>query len=252
MTRRTTTAITRNARLGGYSKSLAQAPPSGFTLIELVISLAILVIMFSVAYGSLMSLIRSKATLDEYRDTQAVAYSILARITRELQLASARSDLLPEAATPNQFYPQNVCLVGGRQGGGKADSDTIAFMANGVGQYILGENSFAGEVKISYHLEEDPESQPRTFALVRDETPNIRPLERAFERIMRFPVSQNVISLNFRYYDTQNSEWLSEWGNTEHNGLPPIVEISFKILTPGGEVKGYRTAVPMASTRDTN
>ena len=227
---------------------------SGFTLIEIVVAFSILVMVFGLSYSALSGIISSKQLLDDGREAQVLADAVLSRMTRELQLADPQTVLLPEKGDLNNRYESNVNLVGVSGNiGNNAPADSIAFMARGAGQHILGNQVFSGEVKLTYRLEEDPEqdrSQVRTYVLVREETPNIRPLEKAFERTMIFPVCDRVVGLSLRYYDSENDEWHTEWGKAEQLGLPALVEITLGIRSNDGNLFTYSTAVPVISRRE--
>ncbi|MBX7137276.1 MAG: prepilin-type N-terminal cleavage/methylation domain-containing protein [Oligoflexia bacterium] len=229
------------------------AEQRGFTLIEIVIALAILAALVTVTYNALNGLLRIKQYVDDRRVSQAIANSILLRMTRELQLADPETALLPPAQNLTERYPRNFNLsaepakIGQGQHG-----DSIKFMARGAGQYVLGTPGYSDVVQISYRVAEDSDQQSgpiQTYVLVREETPAIRPYERAYEKTMRFPVTAKLLELGFRFYDAANDRWVDNWGTNELVGLPVMVELNLAILTPDGRTERFITAVPLRGSQ---
>jgi len=231
-------------------KKQPQNNQSGFTLIEIVISFSILVLVVGVAYSALNGIIQAKLAIDDGREAQAIAGAVLNRMTRELQLAEANTTLLPESLNKDDRYQTSVSLLGLHDGRGSERLDSLSFMARGASQYVLGAQNFSGVVKLGYRAAEDPQSDKAegVLTLVRSETPDIRPLKKAFDRQVVFPVTNRLVSLRFRYFDAENDLWLDEWGNDQqHVGLPAVIELTLKLKSPAGVINSYTTAVPLSS-----
>lgn len=221
---------------------------SGFTLIELVIALGIFGIVMSIAYFSLSSITQAKQVLDDTRDNRFVADAILSRMTRELQLAFAGLALMPPQDRLSQPYPAKVCLVGEedtlRNG---QPGDRINFLAMEGGQYLPDGGAHSGIVQISYRVEPDPDqplSSDSTYYLVRQETPYIRPFEKAYEKTMVFPITRRLIGLEFRYLSRDEDEWSKTWGEDDRLNLPRLVQLTVKIRSPQGIIDSFTTSVP--------
>lgn len=222
---------------------------AGFTLIELVLAFGLLALIIGVSYGALDGMLKTRALLDDGRAAEALANSIITRFSRELQLADARETLLPNRSDPDTKFPTNVCLVGLDSGlPSQNQGDGISFMARGAGQYVPGGSGYSGLVKITYRVEQAPERRAgntQTYYLVREETPAIKPLTRAFEHTMIFPITSELVSLNFRYYNQEDDTWYKDWGTEQHTGVPSIIEYAIKLRSPAGQIQSYIGAVPM-------
>ncbi|MCB0310039.1 MAG: hypothetical protein KDD42_02310, partial [Bdellovibrionales bacterium] len=132
--------------------------------------------------------------------------------------------------------------------------DSLTFMARGAAQYVMGSASYAPVVQITYRVAENPEAQIQDsstpFVLVREETPNIRPIEHAFARTMVFPLTDRLVSLNFRYFGSSDpsldvADWENSWERTKRNGLPKMIEFSLTLVSPAGHLRTFTTAVPL-------
>ena len=221
---------------------------AGFTLVEIIISLALMLFIASIAYSSLQGIIRSKTILDDRRESRLLANSVLKRITRELQLAYAGIPVLePEES---RKYSTRTYLVGeeGTQQG-STPADTITFMALEGGQYMPDGGTHSGVVQITYRVAEDPDNRTidgeKTYYLIREEMPNIRPYKTALKKVMRFPITKNLLSLQFRYFDPEQEEWVSNWGADTRVELPSMVKFSMTLISESGRKRSFLTAVPL-------
>ncbi len=225
----------------------------GFTFFELILALAIAMVMLAIAYQSLVSMMQGKVVLDDQRETRAIANSVIDRISRELQLAYAGASLLPPCdGTSGQTIGKNTVLIGesselvsGEPG------DSIQFMALEGGQYVPDGQGHGGLVQISYRVAIDPEREKTGgtgYLLVRQELPNIRPVERACEQRMVFPITTAITSLMFEYYDLNADAWVRNWGKDGKSKLPAMVKFTISIRSPRGKVETYTTAVALRAS----
>ena len=216
-------------------------------------ALTILSMLLTIGYSALSGIVSGKILLDDGREAQAIANSLIARLTRELQLADAKSALLPEPDDIKNLNPDTINMHGINQKLNNHDADSLSFMARGASQYVMGGANIAHVVNITYRVANNPDAQDPDndpFVLVREETPNIRPLENAFARSMVFPLSDRVVSLNFRYFgspdpDVDIDEWRNDWDKSKITGLPKMIEFSLKIMSPAGKIRTFTTAVPI-------
>ncbi|RMD87141.1 MAG: prepilin-type N-terminal cleavage/methylation domain-containing protein [Candidatus Dadabacteria bacterium] len=222
----------------------------GFTLIEITIAIAILAFIGGITFYSVIQIIQSKKILDDRDDAQRIAIAVLNRMTRELQLAYSGIGLMPRPESGSKRrLPSNINLIGkpkklpnGKRG------DSIRFIALEGGQYLPDGGTHSGVVQIMYRVEENPETKDDkipTYVLVREEIPIIMPVEKAFAKMMVFPVSERILSLSFRYYDEEEDTWVNTWGQGDRVKLPLQIELRLEILSPQGIVHKIVTAVPL-------
>lgn len=220
----------------------------GFTLLELLMAVSILVIMMSVAYGALMQLMRAKTALDDSRQAGFLANAVLNRLTRELQLAYGDAPLLdpndaPASGATLYFSGESQQIASDRRG------DRLTFIAQEGGQYLPDGGSHSGLVQITYRVEKNPEEKRDTKApyyLIREEVPYMRPAKKAFEKILFFPVSESIESLQFSYYDGKQEDWSDSWGNPPRpDRLPTLVRLTLKTRSARGVVSTFTTLIPI-------
>lgn len=205
----------------------------GFTLIEVVLSIAILAGVMSVVYGGLYQFMKAAKIMQDRREEQAVASSVMNRLTYELQHAVGDMNLVRKFdGRTARFYANTGRLDNGARG------DEIVFAALGIGQYIPGVST-ARAVQVSYRILPDPDAGGM-LSLVREEVPLIPNEEKAYARKIVFPVAKDVVSFSSRFY--KNQAWTTEWPPGK-GGTPDIIEISLELRSPAGRVKRYTTAI---------
>lgn len=221
---------------------------SGFTLVELVIALGIFGIVMTVAYLSLTSITEAKQTLDDTRDVGQVADAVLSRMTRELQLAFAGLPLMPPPDNLGTPYSSKVNLIGEEDSlPNGMPGDRITFLAMEGGQYLPDGGAHSGVVQISYRAERDPDkpSNEESYYLVRQETPYTRPFDKAYQKTMIFPVTRDLVSLQFRYLEKNGDAWTGTWGKDANVNLPRLVHFTLQIRSPRGSIETFSTSVPL-------
>jgi prepilin-type N-terminal cleavage/methylation domain-containing protein len=227
----------------------------GFTLIEITIAVAILGTMLFVGYSALSNISWGKKAVDDKRELRLVAQTVVGRLTRELQLSFGQIPLLPPKDNLDKPYPAKVVFVGtpGESTAG-VSSDSMTFMALEGGQYLPDGGRHSGVVQITYRVQPDPaapEGKAPLLYLVREETPHIRPPQKAYSKTMTFPVTNAITSLQFRYYDDVNATWVDSWGKDSREGLPRLVKIALSLRSPEGAEEDMTTIVAIRSaTRD--
>ncbi len=221
----------------------------GFTLLELVISLTIMVVLMGLAYSSLMQIATSKDALEDGQEVSVIAAAVLTRLTRELQLAYGQDPLMPPKDSLTTPYPAMTRLISkdGRDSEGNSGA-SLTFLAREAGQYLPDGSTNSGSVQITYRIEKAPsEEKIDTLYLVRDEVPYQRPFEKAYKKLMTFPITKNVVSLRFRFYNVADEQWSDTWGDDKHTGLPNLIEFTLTLRTPMGNDRTYSSAVALRS-----
>jgi prepilin-type N-terminal cleavage/methylation domain-containing protein len=223
---------------------------SGFTLIEVALALGILSVMVLLNYNMITTLVESKMEIDDQRDSVFVANSVLARLTRELQLASKDPKLPPACgnATSNPTQRQSAVLLSepGGQSGGKGQS--LIFSSKEAGQYIHNGNSHSGAVQISYIVEDDPDQKGGNnpgLLLIRDEIPNRPPFDVACKDAIRFPITNRLVNISYKFFDKRTSDWSDTWEGPKAANLPDIIQLTLWLKSDKGRVTSYTTAVKL-------
>ena len=220
----------------------------GFTLIEVVLAFSILAVIITVAYAMLRSTIEAKDTLDDLRDGMFIANSLLIRMSRELQLADTDA-LLPtcdKSSSNTKPSASSLNLIGETEQIDSNSADKITFLAREAGQYIPDGGTHTGVVQITYRVEKDPEkkdSKDAGLLLVRDEMPYRQPATRACADAIRFPITNNLVSLKFSYYDKRTDTWVDTWGTPPYVRLPKMIQFTLQLRSPEGTIQTFTSAV---------
>lgn len=228
----------------------------GLTLVEVIFALAILAFMVSVNYKILIGVIASRQLIDDRREGMYIANSVLTRLSRELQLATKRP-ILPAcgsaAATPGGSGPagsagppaQYFLAESGLEG------TTLTFLAKHGGQHVPDGTTHSGVVQLTYRVAEDPDQKGAKvpgLLLIRDEVSTAPPLAASCKRALHFPITNNLISLTFRFFDARTKEWSDAWTGSQANHLPSIVEFTVALRSPSGKVQSYTSSVYLGSS----
>lgn len=231
-----------------------QCSSAAFTLVELLLAISLLSAVVAVAYSALSGMIRTKIVVEDKRESRQIANSVLTRLSRELQLAYPNIPRLPPRDNITHRFHSSQNLLGERQAlAGGLPGDSITFVALEAGQYMGEREHSAGTVQISYYLTETPDGmryqEHPAYTLVREEIPYIRPFEEAYEQVIVFPIVDRILSLEFRYFDGKNLQWVDSWGAENQQGLPDIIEFTLQLLSEEGLVDTYTTSVPLRAAR---
>lgn len=219
----------------------------GFTLIEVTMALGILSVMVLLNYGIIKSLIESKVEIDDKRQAVYVANSVLSRLTRELELAGKEPKLPPPCDGSNASRSSAV-LIGedGGPAGGKGPS--LTFSAKEAGQFRMDGGTHSGAVQLTYRVAPDTDENgqsTRGLVLLREEIPNRQPFALACKDVIRFPITNKLVSLQFKYYDKKAQSWESSWTAQRSSTLPDAIQVSVTLRSDRGNVQTYTTAVKL-------
>lgn len=164
--------------------------PAAFTLVELIISSALMTIILATGYICLNAGLASQKLVD----------------TRSEALQSARVALAMMAADLRAAVPLSAELefAGMQRKIGAADAGNLDFATRNYTPRSQGEFDFC---EVSYFLETDPESDALTLWRRRDPTPDPEPLGGG----QREEIARGVRGLRFEYYD--GFDWYTEWGD---------------------------------------
>jgi Tfp pilus assembly protein FimT len=249
-------------------KQTRRSSQSGITLLELVLAISILAIIILLNYSILKGVVQTKNVIDDKRDGMFIANSVLTRLARELQMATEARSLLPScssigggaqqqgqnAASPAPNEPRRVIVGESGTLAQAARNDTLTFLAKEAGQYIPDGGTHSGVVQITYRVEQDPEAREdnsgaKTYLLVRDEMPYQRPTEKACKNAIRFPITKDLVSLSFKYYDKKTKEWTDTWNENKSVRLPTIIQFTVTLKTPAGDIESYTSSVALRADK---
>lgn len=185
-----------------------------FTMLELLVAMALMVVIASCLYTALYTGFRAKRSA-----LSAVEPTSLAINAIELIKQDTYGVLPPGGVLTGAFLGTNSRGING------VDADSLEFYTT----HIYSENDYpvGGLGKIELVLSEDTDYNRNNYQLVRKITTNLlspRAIEPEEQVLCR-----NVTSLNLRYFDGDN--WLDEWDSTaDANSLPLAMEIDIQVI----------------------
>ena len=208
-------------------------PPSrrGFTLLELLVAMSLMVVVASCLYTALYTGFRAYREAQAAVDPTAVASNVIELLKRDLcgvlppgsHLAGAfigtdSGGLQGVDLDSLEFYTTHVYLNDTQPqetavSAASLDLTTLTQPVGGIG-------------KVTLLLEEDTETKDGTYLLLREVTTNLlAPNELdASEQVL----CRDVVSLNLRYFD--GTGWVDSWDSTEDsNSLPLAVEVDLEV-----------------------
>lgn len=197
--------------------------PRGFTLLEMILAMAITCMLALTLYATLRTAFRAQASATGACESLRSAQVALQLVGRDLSSA-----LPPTGILAGPFY-------GIPLGSGSDPSDTVEFYAITSGVDDPNDPTRAdGLRRIDFTLDTAPDG---TRCLVRRVQRNLTAMEDFLPD--QEVLCRNVANLTCRYFD--GTGWLDSWDSTaENDTLPLAVEVTIELSPTGRETRGYR------------
>lgn len=214
----------------------ARAPRRGFTLVEVMVSLAVLVVIGTLAFIATKNAIDLRDWLEREDETDRSARVTMAKLTRELRLA-----FLTENTTAVNTY--QTVFIG--QDGDDADTVWFATMAHLPTTYGAAE---CDQAEITVWTQEDPNNDDALLLLHR-ESPRIDQVPDEQGAIL--PLASNVKRFDLRYLDPTTNEWRDDWDSTgidTPGRIPRAVQILLVLYGPDPEDRDKTIERPYITT----
>lgn len=207
----------------------------GFTLIEVLVAIAILAVISILVWQASGSTLTSKERFEKEDEEFQAATLALDRMARDLEGAVlfANPEFLGRSSS-GELRTKTVFI-----GKDEGDQDQVVLFTLTHIRYLKDAKE-SDQAEVSYFLEMDPE-HPGLFRLKKRESspPDAEP-EEGGEVIT---LLESVKELNFRYFDAPRGEFYSSWDSTKMdqlNRLPRAVEILLVVQDPVNEEKTLR------------
>jgi general secretion pathway protein J len=190
----------------------------GFTLLEVLISIAILAAITSILFGAFSAMKRSKDGLSRLQDRQREARLAMARITRELQ-----------SAYLSGHQPLNQALIVQKtlfksERGTPADRLDFAAFAN----RRLDKNAHVSDqCELSYFGSPNPDGSG-TYDLVRriDTEIDLEPTKGGRVEVL----ATDIDLFDLQYLDAQTGEWQESWDSTQSTGQLDRLPLQVRVI----------------------
>jgi general secretion pathway protein J len=219
---------------GRRASILASAGPEsgGFTLIEVMLALAILGFVTTIMWGAFSQTITNKRAIETAQERTHTVRVALMRMAREIEMGYL------SASENTALSDRRTFLVGSSHG----DIDELSFSS--FAHQRLRAGLAEGDTSvINYFGERDPDDR-RALNLMRRETRRLQaenPSNIAGEAYVLCP---DVHRLKFSYYDYKLKEWVNDWSTLNASGpqyLPAHVRITLTVVDERGQEVSYST-----------
>jgi general secretion pathway protein J len=208
-----------------------RTPGAGFTLVEIMLVMAILGTITTLMWSSFSQASRSKKRIESAQERTHTVRVALLRMAREIEMAFLSEN---GTASIEEFRTRLVATS-------RPDVDELTFSAF-AHQRLRGGAAESDTSNISYYGQRDPADR-RVLNLMRRETRRLQavdPVNIAGESYMLCP---DIVRLKLAYYDPRKKEWHDEW-NTRLPGtsfLPSHVRVSLTVVDARGAEVSYAT-----------
>ncbi len=198
---------------------------SGFTLIEIMLALALMAFVTSLLWGTFAQTAKVKKRLEQEQDRTHTVRVALMRMSREIEMAFlSNSEAVGVQERRTMF-----------SGTSHNDFDELRF--SWFGHQRLHADAPEGDTSlVSYFTMPDPDDATITN-LMRRETRRLESKDPKLIPGETYILCPDILRLKFAYYDYKQKEWREEWDTTKADGqqyLPTQVRISLTVLDERG------------------
>jgi general secretion pathway protein J len=217
-----------------------RARSRGLTLLEVLVSVAIIALIATLIYGAFDGMSRARAGLSRMDERYHQGRTALSRMTRELQAAFIS---LHQPQSVNQAV-RNTAFLGKNEG----SSDRVDF--NSFSHRVLGRNVHESDQnELSYFMARDPDHGDR-YDLVRREAKDLD-LDPGRGGVINV-LAEDVESFDLMYFDPLISDWVETWDSTQASGQPNRLpmQVKIRLVLKGGPngapiVMQTKVSIPM-------
>jgi general secretion pathway protein J len=213
-------------------------PPRGFTLVEVMIAMAITAVIGAMALGAFQRSHAARVAVEEQDERVSGARAALGRMAREVTSAfvSEHYDRLRYRDRPTVFKGRD---------GGERDSLLFTTMAHTRGIRDVRESD---QSVIEYYVDPDPEA-PGENALFRRE--KVRIDDEPDRGGTKAVLLRHVTGFDVTYWDWQKEEWARDWSTAPGDRplLPTRVRMKLTLRMPDGKDRSFETQARIAIVR---
>jgi prepilin-type N-terminal cleavage/methylation domain-containing protein len=212
---------------------------AGFTLIEVMLALAILGFITTILWGTFNGTNVVKRRTEAVQDRSHSARVALMRMSREIEMA-----FLSDSENPGVQERRTMFI-----GTSDREVDELRFSWFGR-QRLRGDVPEADTSVVMYYAEPDPDDRS-VINLMRRET---RRLEAADPRNLpgeAYVLCPGVAQLKFAYFDYKQKEWREEWDTMGVDGvqyLPTHVRITLTVYDDNGKEQVFSSSARIVMT----
>jgi len=208
------------------SRFSRRARQGGFTLLEVMLVIAILGFVMTLMWGSFSQTSRTKKHLDASHDRLHTARTALMRMARELEMAFLSN-------SENTALPQRRTFF---QATSRADIDEVAFSAFAHQRLRAGANEGDTSI-ISYFGERDPDDRS-VLNLMRKDSRRLQNLDLKDMPGETYVLCPDVVRLKMTFWDFKKKAWRDDWTTIDASGfqyLPTHIKVTLTVRDDRGK-----------------
>jgi prepilin-type N-terminal cleavage/methylation domain len=197
----------------------------GFTLIEIMLALALMAFLTSLLWGTFAQTAKVKKRIEQAQDRTHTVRVALMRMSREIEMAFVSNSEAVGTQDRRTMF----------SGSSHNDFDELRF--SWFGHLRFRADQAEGDTAlVTYFSQPDPDD-PMLTNIVRRETRRLESKDPKLIPGETYILCPAVSRLKFAYYDYKEKDWREEWDTTKADGLqylPTQVRISLTVLDEQG------------------
>jgi general secretion pathway protein J len=205
---------------------------NGFTLIEVMLALAILGFITTIMWGSFSQTANNKKAIEAAQERLHTVRVALLRMAREIEMAYLSESENFALANRRTFLTSST----------RGDVDELQFSS--FAHQRLRAGAAEGDTSlITYYGARDPDDR-RVLNLMRRETRRLQAEDPSVLTSEAYVLCPDVSRVKFAFYDHKKKEWESDWSTLEATGtqyLPTHVRITLTVVDERGQEVTYST-----------
>jgi len=199
---------------------------SGFTLVETMAAMVMLMIVIGAIYGTYRAATASASMAEERADLNQTARILLSQINKDLSSAYQQPGEQASSLEGQSTEGSRMAL----------QHDGLSFLT--TAQSTMPVKGPAGDQrKVTYTLETTPDGDPDGFFVSVDPRPGLSVTDEKLEPI---ELSMLVVGFNCKYLDGDTDEWMDDW--TERQTLPKAVRVELLLKAERKDAKPIMVA----------
>ena len=209
-----------------------RASSSGFTMIEVMLALAIFAFITPIMWGSFAQTANSKKAIQSEQERTHSVRAALMRMSREIEMAYLSDNENTAITNRRAFFV----------GSSRVDVDELMF-STFAHQRLRAAASEGDSSLISYFGARDPDDR-RIVNLMRRETRRLQAEDPTTLPGEAYILCPDVTKVKFAYYDHKKKEWATEWSTLDASGMPFLpthIRITLTIIDERGKEVSYST-----------
>jgi general secretion pathway protein J len=210
----------------------ARRASAGFTMIELMLAMAIFAFITTIMWGSFSQTASTKKTIQSEQDRAHTVRVALTRMARELEMAYLSDNENTAITNRRTFFVASA----------RADVDEVTF-SSFAHQRLRAGAAEGDSALISYYGAPDPDDR-RVLNLMRRETRRLQAEDPSSLLGEAYILCPDVARVKFAYYDHRKKEWQTDWSTLDASGtpyLPAHIRITLTVVDDRGKEVSYST-----------